>query len=107
YFSEQGALNKLAYIRAQWQFDVEGKKSNFPDEKVTLEDGTPSTLRGNMRPEFMERQARLLEELAANVKRERDLIRTKKKHSEVMEKHRKTQDELIALGNKILQLQSK
>ncbi|WP_232370305.1 hypothetical protein [Xenorhabdus lircayensis] len=53
YFSEQGALNKLAYARAQKQFDAEGKESNFPDEEVTLEDGTPATRRGKMRPEFM------------------------------------------------------
>ncbi|WP_275355686.1 hypothetical protein [Xenorhabdus bovienii] len=107
YFSEKGALNKLAYVRAQKQFNEEDRPSNFPTQKVIQEDGTSALRDGKMRPEFMERHTQLLEELYANIKRERDLIRTKKKHSEAMERHRKTQDELVALGNKILKLQSK
>ncbi|WP_275380451.1 hypothetical protein [Xenorhabdus bovienii] len=107
YLSEKGALNKLAYVRAQKQFNAEDRPSNFPAQEVIQEDGTSALRQGEMRPEFMKRHAQVLEELYANIKRERDLIRTKKKHSEAMERHRKTQDELVALGNKILKLQSK
>ncbi|MEQ1968796.1 hypothetical protein ABLA30_17665 [Xenorhabdus nematophila] len=107
YLSESGALNKLAYVLAQKQFNEEDRPSNFPAQEVIQEDGTSALRKGKMRPEFKKRHAEVLEELKADIRRERDLIRTKKKHSEVMERHRKTQDELIALGNKILKLQSK
>ncbi|MDE9589961.1 hypothetical protein KKJ14_20610, partial [Xenorhabdus bovienii] len=40
YFSEKGALNKLAYVRAQKQFNEEDRPSNFPTQKVIQEDGT-------------------------------------------------------------------
>ncbi len=107
YLSEKGALNKLAYVLAQEQFNAEGKQSNYPDEEVTLEDGTPSTRRGKMFPEFIERHAEVLEELQANVKREKELIRIRKEYRKAIEKHRKAQDELIALGRNLSQLQSK
>ncbi|WMV71688.1 hypothetical protein [Xenorhabdus griffiniae] len=107
YLSEGGALNKLAYVRAQEQFNEEGKESNFPAKKVKQEDGTTKVILGSMRPEFIARHAQVLEELKDSVKRERDLIRTKKEHLKAIEKHRKAQDELIAIERKIHQLQSK
>ncbi|WP_275376553.1 hypothetical protein [Xenorhabdus bovienii] len=107
YLSEKGALNKLAYIRAQEQFNKEDRPSNFPAEEVIQEDGTSALRKGKMRPEFMKRHAQVLEELKADVKRERDLIRTQKEHRKAMEKYRKAQDELIALGRKLSKLKSK
>ncbi|MCG3471463.1 hypothetical protein L7750_13950 [Xenorhabdus bovienii] len=107
YLSEKGALNKLAYVRTQEQFNKEDRPSNFPIQKVIQEDGTPALRNGEMRPEFIERHTQVLEELKADVKRERDLIRTQKEHKKAIEKYRKAQDELIALGNKILKLKSK
>ncbi|WP_275355983.1 hypothetical protein [Xenorhabdus bovienii] len=107
YLSEKGALNKLAYVRAQKQFNKEDRPSNFPTQKVIQEDGTSALRKGKMRPEFMKRHAQVLEELKADVKRERDLIRTQKEHRKAMEKYRKAQDELIALGRKLSKLKSK
>ncbi|WP_274711612.1 hypothetical protein [Xenorhabdus bovienii] len=107
YLSEKDALNKLAYVRAQRQFNKEDRPSNFPTQKVIQEDGTSALRDGKMRPEFMERHAQVLEELKADVKRERNLIRIKKEHKKVMEKYRKAQDELIALGRKLSKLKSK
>ncbi|WP_099140131.1 hypothetical protein, partial [Xenorhabdus hominickii] len=98
YLSEKGALNKLAYVRAQEQFDKEKKPSNLPAEEVIQEDGTSALRNGEMRPEFMERHAQVLEELKAKLKQEREIIRLKKEHIKAIEKHRKTQDELIAIG---------
>ncbi|MDE1489227.1 hypothetical protein JSY31_23735, partial [Xenorhabdus bovienii] len=40
YLSEKGALNKLAYVRVQEQFNKEDRPSNFPAEEVIQEDGT-------------------------------------------------------------------
>ncbi|CDG98432.1 hypothetical protein XBP1_3050001 [Xenorhabdus bovienii str. puntauvense] len=60
-----------------------------------------------MRPEFMKRHTQVLEELKVDVKRERDLIRIEKEHKKAIEKYRKAQDELIALGSKLLKLKSK
>ncbi|MDE9504591.1 hypothetical protein KKJ18_22205, partial [Xenorhabdus bovienii] len=91
-----------AYVRAQKQFNEEDRPSNFPTQKVIQEDGTPALRKGKMRPEFMKRHAQVLEELKADVKRERDLIRTQKEHRKAMEKYRKAQDELIALGENFL-----
>ncbi|MDE9475081.1 hypothetical protein KKJ12_19735, partial [Xenorhabdus bovienii] len=34
YLSEKGALNKLAYVRAQKQFNKEDRPSNFPAQEV-------------------------------------------------------------------------
>ncbi|MCP9270436.1 hypothetical protein M5U04_20780 [Xenorhabdus sp. XENO-1] len=107
YLSEKGALTKLAYVRAQEQFNKEDRPSNFPARKVKQEDGTTELELGKMRPEFMKRQAQVLEELKADVKRERDLIRTQKEHKKAIEKHRQAQDELIALGRKLSKLKSK
>ncbi|MGJ0639148.1 hypothetical protein [Xenorhabdus bovienii] len=107
YLSEKGALNKLAYVRAQEQFNADERPSNFPAEEVIQEDGTPALRRGKMRPEFMGRHAQVLEELKANVKRERDLIRTQKEYKKARENVRKAHDELLALGRKLSKLKSK
>ncbi|MCP9270457.1 hypothetical protein M5U04_20895 [Xenorhabdus sp. XENO-1] len=106
YLSEKGALNKLAYVRAQEQFNKEDRPSNFPDT-IKSEDGSISYHVGKMRPEFIERQAQVLEELKADVKRERDLIRLKKEYRKAQERHIKAQEDLIALGSKFLKLKSK
>ncbi|AOM42599.1 hypothetical protein [Xenorhabdus hominickii] len=107
YLSEKGALNKLTYVRAQKQFNEEGRPSNFPAEEVIQEDGTSALRNGKMRPEFIERHAQVLEELKADIRQVRKIARLKKEHIKAIEKHRKTQDELIAIGNKLFQLQSK
>ncbi|MDE1493334.1 hypothetical protein, partial [Xenorhabdus bovienii] len=59
YLSEKGALNKLAYVRAQKQFNAEDRPSNFPTQKVIQEDGTSALRDGKMRPEFIERHAQV------------------------------------------------
>ncbi|MDC9622108.1 hypothetical protein PSI22_10770 [Xenorhabdus sp. XENO-7] len=107
YLSEKGALNKLAYVRAQKQFNKEDRPSNFPAEEVIQEDGTPALRNGEMRPEFIERHAQVLEELKADVRRERDLIRTQKEYRKARENVRKAHDELLALGRKLSKLKSK
>ncbi|MBD2784160.1 hypothetical protein ID858_14045 [Xenorhabdus sp. DI] len=84
YLSKGGALNELAYVRAQEQFDAEDKESNFPPEKIYLEDGSVAYHNGKMRPEFMERQAQVLEELKAEVRREKDKIALRKKYQKAM-----------------------
>ncbi|WP_275363233.1 hypothetical protein, partial [Xenorhabdus bovienii] len=61
YLSEKGALNKLAYVRAQKQFNEEDRPSNFPAQEVIQEDGTSALRDGKMRPEFIERHAQVLE----------------------------------------------
>ncbi|WP_340608306.1 hypothetical protein [Xenorhabdus bharatensis] len=86
YLSESGALNKLAYIRAQEQFDKEKKPSNFPAEKVIQEDGTSTLRRGKMRPEFIERHTQVLEELKADVRQVREIARLKKECKKAKEK---------------------
>ncbi|PHM68319.1 hypothetical protein [Xenorhabdus kozodoii] len=86
YLSEKGALNKLAYVRAQKQFNAEDRPSNFPAEEVIQEDGTPALRNGEMRPEFIERHAQVLEELKARVRREREKIALQKKYSKAMNK---------------------
>ncbi|WP_275323407.1 hypothetical protein [Xenorhabdus bovienii] len=107
YLSEKGALNKLAYVRAQEQFNKEDRPSNFPAQEVIQEDGTSALRKGKMRPEFMERHAQVLEELIADVKRERDLIRIEKEYKKAQERHIKSQEDLIALGSQFLKLKSK
>ncbi|WP_340618677.1 hypothetical protein [Xenorhabdus entomophaga] len=84
YLSESGALNKLAYIRAQKQFNDENKESNFPAKKVKQEDGTTALELGKMRPEFIKRHAQVLEELKADLRREREKIALRKKYSKAM-----------------------
>ncbi|WP_038197587.1 hypothetical protein, partial [Xenorhabdus bovienii] len=73
YLSEKGALNKLAYVRAQKQFNAEDRPSNFPAEEVIQEDGTPALRNGEMRPEFIERHSQMLEELKADVRQVREI----------------------------------
>ncbi|WP_275372543.1 hypothetical protein [Xenorhabdus bovienii] len=107
YLSEKGALNKLAYVRVQEQFNKEDRPSNFPAEEVIQEDGTSALRKGKMRPEFMKRHAQVLEELYANIKRERDLIRIEKEYKKAQERHIKAQEDLIALGSQFLKLKSK
>ncbi|WP_275390498.1 hypothetical protein [Xenorhabdus bovienii] len=107
YLSEKGALNKLAYVRAQKQFNKEDRPSNFPAQEVIQEDGTSALRKGKMRPEFMKRHAQVLEELKADVKRERDLIRIEKEYKKAQERHIKAQEDLIALGSQFLKLKSK
>ncbi|WP_274720813.1 hypothetical protein [Xenorhabdus bovienii] len=107
YLSEKGALNKLAYVRAQKKFNKEDRPSNFPTQKVIQEDGTSALRDGKMRPEFIERHAQVLEELKADVKRERDLIRIEKEYKKAQERHIKAQEDLIALGSQFLKLKSK
>jgi hypothetical protein len=86
YLSESAALNKLAYVRAQDQFDKEKKESNFPVKKVKQEDGTTALELGKMRPEFIKRHAQVLEELKANIRRERAKIALRKKYSKALHK---------------------
>ncbi len=85
----------------------EGKESNLSYKLVKQEDGTSYLCRGDMRSEFIERHAQVLEELKADVKRERDLIRLRKEHKKAIEKFRKVQDKLIALGRELSKLKSK
>ncbi|KLU14253.1 MULTISPECIES: hypothetical protein [Xenorhabdus] len=98
YLSEKGALNKLAYVRAQEQFNKEGKESNFPSKKVKQEDGTTKLRRGEMRPEFIRRHAQLLEELKADIRREKEKIALQKKYSKAM-------NEINSLHEKISELE--
>ncbi|WFQ81312.1 hypothetical protein PXH59_09860 [Xenorhabdus sp. SF857] len=98
YLSESGALNKLAYVRAQREFNKEGKESNFPSKKVKQEDGTTAFELGKMRPEFMERQAQVLEELKADIRREKEKIALQKKYSKAM-------NEINSLHEKISELE--
>ncbi|CAM3946515.1 hypothetical protein [Xenorhabdus thuongxuanensis] len=98
YLTESGALNKLAYVRAQRQFDEEDRSSNFPAIKVKQEDGTTKLRRGKMRPEFIERHAQVLEELKADVRRERERIVLQKKYSKAM-------NEINSLHEKISELE--
>ncbi|MEQ2027964.1 hypothetical protein ABLB84_19985 [Xenorhabdus szentirmaii] len=102
YLSEGGALNKLAYVRAQDQFDKEGKESNFPPRVYHLEDGSLAYHNGDMRPEFMERQVQVLEELKADVKRERESIRIEKEHEKAIEKYREARTHLASVAIKRL-----
>ncbi|CDG20553.1 conserved protein of unknown function [Xenorhabdus poinarii G6] len=106
YLSEKGALNKLAYVRAQEQFNQEGKQTNHT-KVINHEDGSTIYHVGEMIPEFIERHAQVLEELHTSVKREKELIRTRKEYIKAIEKHRKDQEELILLGRKISQLLQK
>jgi molecular chaperone GrpE (heat shock protein) len=86
YLSEKGALNKLAYVRAQDQFNKEDRKSNFPAKKVRQEDGITALELGKMRPEFIKRHAQVLEELKADVKQAREIARLKKECKKAKEK---------------------
>ncbi|PHM23732.1 hypothetical protein [Xenorhabdus budapestensis] len=86
YLSESGALNKLAYVRAQKQFNAEDRSSNFPVKTIKQEDGTLALRRGEMRPEFIERQAEVLEELKADVRQVREIARLKKECKKAKEK---------------------
>ncbi|OKP02205.1 hypothetical protein [Xenorhabdus eapokensis] len=98
YLTESGALNKLAYVRAQRQFDEEDRSSNFPAIKVKREDGTHALRFGDMRPEFIERHTQVLEELKADVRRERERIALQKKYSKAM-------NEINSLHEKISELE--
>ncbi|MDE9483954.1 hypothetical protein, partial [Xenorhabdus bovienii] len=82
YLSEKGALNKLAYVRAQKQFNEEDRPSNFPAQEVIQEDGTSALRQGEMRPEFMKRHAQVLEELKIRIRLEKEIIQLRKKTRE-------------------------
>ncbi|MEQ1965449.1 hypothetical protein ABLB69_20430 [Xenorhabdus khoisanae] len=86
YLSESGALNKLAYIRAQEQYNEERRESNFPSKKVKQKDGTTALELGKMRPEFIERHAHILEELKADIRQVREIARLKKECKKAKEK---------------------
>ncbi|WP_237387001.1 hypothetical protein [Xenorhabdus sp. Sc-CR9] len=98
YFSVKSALNKLAYVRTQEQFNEEGKESNFPYKLVKQEDGTSHLCRGDMRPEFIERHVQVLEELKANFNRERkrenEIILLRKEYQKAKEKLLKVSNDL-------------
>ncbi|MDE9463684.1 hypothetical protein [Xenorhabdus bovienii] len=100
YLSEKGALNKLAYVRAQKQFNKEDRPSNFPAQEVTQEDGTSALRQGEMRPEFMERHAQVLEELKADVRQVRKIARLKKECKKAKEKLLTVLDDLENAENK-------
>ncbi|PHM45603.1 hypothetical protein [Xenorhabdus miraniensis] len=105
YLSEKGALNKLAYVRAQEQFNKEGKESNFPTKKVKQKDGSTKLRDGEMRPEFMERHAQLLEELKADVRREREKIALQKKYSKAMSEINSLHETISELEIQIAELE--
>ncbi|MDE9538099.1 hypothetical protein [Xenorhabdus bovienii] len=94
YFSEKGALNKLAYVRAQEQFNAEDRPSNFPAQEVIQEDGTSALRDGKMRPEFIERHAQVLEELKIRIRLEKEIIQLRKKTREARDKLLKAVDDL-------------
>ncbi|MDE9463576.1 hypothetical protein [Xenorhabdus bovienii] len=94
YLSEKGALNKLAYVRAQKQFNEEDRPSNFPTQKVIQEDGTSALRDGKMRPEFIERHAQVLEELKIRIRLEKEIIQLRKKTREARDKLLKAVDDL-------------
>ncbi|CBJ83097.1 hypothetical protein XBJ2_2030007 [Xenorhabdus bovienii str. Jollieti] len=100
YLSEKGALNKLAYVRAQEQFNAEDRPSNFPAQEVIQEDGTSALRQGEMRPEFMERHAQVLEELKADVRQVREIARLKKECKKAKEKLLTVLDDLENAENK-------
>lgn len=105
YLSEKGALNKLAYVRAQEQFNADERPSNFPAEEVIQEDGTSALRRGKMRPEFMERHAQVLEELKVDVRREREKIALRKKYSKAMNKINSLHETISGLEIQIAELE--
>ncbi|CDM90288.1 hypothetical protein [Xenorhabdus bovienii] len=105
YLSEKGALNKLAYVRAQEQFNADERPSNFPAEEVIQEDGTSALRRGKMRPEFMERHAQVLEELKVAVRREREKIALRKKYSKAMNKINSLHETISELEIQIAELE--
>ncbi|MDE9557752.1 hypothetical protein KKJ06_20620 [Xenorhabdus bovienii] len=100
YLSEKGALNKLAYVRVQKQFNEEDRPSNFPTQEVIQEDGTSALRDGKMRPEFMERHAQVLEELKADVRQVREIARLKKECKKAKEKLLTVLDDLENAENK-------
>ncbi|WP_099126323.1 hypothetical protein, partial [Xenorhabdus stockiae] len=104
YLSESAALNKLAYVRAQEQFDKEKRPSNYPIKKVKQEDGTTKLMFGKMRPEFMERHSQILEELKADIKREREKIALQKKYSQAMSKINELHETISELEMQIADL---
>ncbi|CCW31037.1 conserved hypothetical protein [Xenorhabdus nematophila F1] len=104
YLSESGALNKLAYVLAQKQFNEEDRPSNFPAQEVIQEDGTSALRRGKMRPEFIERHAQVLEELKAEVRREREKIALRKKYSKAMSKINELHETISELEMQIADL---
>ncbi|OTA14198.1 hypothetical protein Xvie_03919 [Xenorhabdus vietnamensis] len=104
YLSESGALNKLAYVRAQRQFNEEDRPSNFPAEEVIQEDGTPALRNGKMRPEFKKRHAEVLEELKADVRWEREKIALRKKYSKAMNKINSLHETISELEIQIAEL---
>ncbi|MDE9536926.1 hypothetical protein [Xenorhabdus bovienii] len=105
YLSEKGALNKLAYVRAQKQFNAEDRPSNFPTQKVIQEDGTSALRDGKMRPEFIERHAQVLEELKADVRREREKIALRKKYSKAINKINSLHETISELEIQIAELE--
>ncbi|CDH00746.1 hypothetical protein [Xenorhabdus bovienii] len=105
YLSEKGALNKLAYVRAQEQFNKEDRPSNFPAEEVIQEDGTPALRQGKMRPEFMKRHTQVLEELKVDVRREREKIALRKKYSKAMNKINSLHETISELEIQIAELE--
>ncbi|MDE9571155.1 hypothetical protein [Xenorhabdus bovienii] len=100
YLSEKGALNKLAYVRAQKQFNAEDRPSNFPAQEVIQEDGTSALRDGKMRPEFIERHAQVLEELKIRIRLEKEIIQLRKKTREARDKLLKAVDDLEIAQNK-------
>ncbi|CDH34875.1 hypothetical protein [Xenorhabdus bovienii] len=100
YLSEKSALNKLAYVRAQKQFNKEDRPSNFPAQEVIQEDGTSALRDGKMRPEFIERHAQVLEELKIRIRLEKEIIQLRKKTREARDKLLKAVDDLENAENK-------
>ena len=88
YFDERTALNKLAFIIVDRKFKAEGKATNYPDKKITLEDGTPSNKRGEMTPEYLEQVRIVLNNLKELTKKEREFKRLIKEKEKATEKYR-------------------
>ncbi|PHM54452.1 hypothetical protein Xsto_04171 [Xenorhabdus stockiae] len=59
---------------------------------------------GKMRPEFMERHSQILEELKADIKREREKIALQKKYSQAMSKINELHETISELEMQIADL---
>ncbi len=59
---------------------------------------------GKMRPEFMERHSQILEELKADIERERERIALHRKYSKAMSKINSLHDKISELEMKIADL---
>lgn len=101
YLSQDGALNKLAYIIAEKQFHAEGKKTNEPAQAIQLEGGATAYKAGAPRDEFIERKDEVLSELKAALKKEKEIVQLKAEHEKAIEKATAAQEALSASSLKL------